>query len=85
MHSDALITDRFCVATVYRMIGQTTESIEGEHNSTRQRVLNFIIIICGLFLILTYEATMTYVFLHCYPPTQGPCILRSDKGSPLYT
>lgn len=33
-------------------------------NSTRQWVLNIIIALCGLFFVLIYESTMTYVTCH---------------------
>lgn len=42
-----------------RMIGQASDEIVGERRTTRQRLLNFVITLCGLFLILTYEAAMT--------------------------
>lgn len=44
---------------VSKMIGYSTP--EWNDSSTRQFTLNFIIALCGLFFILIYEATMTYV------------------------
>lgn len=41
------------------MIGQQDESVESVQSSTRQWTLNFIILLCGLFFTLIYEATMT--------------------------
>lgn len=44
------------------MIGHVDESVESvQSSSTRQWTLNFIILLCGLFFALIYEATMTYV------------------------
>eukprot|EP00177_Eucheuma_denticulatum_P007571 GFKZ01013782.1.p1 GENE.GFKZ01013782.1~~GFKZ01013782.1.p1 ORF type:complete len:366 (+),score=25.83 GFKZ01013782.1:602-1699(+) len=43
----------------HRMIGQPPDKVQGDTCSFRQRLLNFVILLCGLFLILAYEATMT--------------------------
>lgn len=50
---------------VSRMIGQGDELAHSNVSpSTRQWLLNFIILLCGLFFVLTYEATMTYAPFH---------------------
>lgn len=60
------------------MIGQSTNEIRGDYGSTRQWTLNFVIVLCGLFLVLAYEATMTYV-------SHITCGVSFDNGkSPLF-
>jgi len=46
---------------VAKMIQQNYEVVEGDGDSTRQWIINFILLLCGLFLVLSYEAVMTLV------------------------
>lgn len=41
------------------MMGHSTTEIPGDFRRTRQWTLNLIIFLTGLFLVLTYEASMT--------------------------
>lgn len=55
-----LHTQRFLSSyVVSTLIGQDAKGTRREGNSTRHWVLNFIVVLCGLFLILSYEAAMT--------------------------
>lgn len=40
-------------------IGQSTATTESEVKSMRHWVLNYVIVLCSLFLVLVYEASMT--------------------------
>lgn len=52
--------DEMATGVVGRMMGQPSdESLETASPTLRHWMLNFIILLCGLFFVLTYEATMT--------------------------
>lgn len=49
-----------CYCAVEVMIGSPDESEDNSRPvSTRHWLLNFLIMLCGLFLVLIYEAAMT--------------------------
>lgn len=53
------------------MVGRRIDEIEGDTQSTgsfRQWIVNYIILLCAIFLLLIYEAVMTYVTNHEQKP-----------------
>lgn len=52
---------RSSLSLATHMMGHRTAKLEGDTRGTRHWSLNLIIFLCGIFLILTYGASMTYV------------------------